>query len=416
MDANPEQTQPALSAEGFSSQQSASFAPTPAITDDLSTVPGTVTPDQLYPPPYQPQPYQALPPAQSGTWAGQYLPTPMGMEALGATAIVQPGKPVRSHRLRNTLTLISSVVILALLVSGAYYLYAAFFNSPQAAARILPDQTFLYASVDLTATANNNHHVTIDDLAQTFGVGSSLRSEGLNWQQDVAPWVGRNIAIAAYPTTNDSATLSNTGGSPTNPVSTAASILNVGYAELLQSHDDAKAQAAMAKAANAQRKQGQSVKKISYGGLTLYSVNDPGAELSNNPNAPAQTLGAGKGWAIIASSVAAAEIVVDRINGQGSTLASAAAFQDATNNLPSSRFGTLYLNLRGYYNLVVSLAPGPTQGALDFPFVDTYPVAGGYLSWSSLGIRAQLTFNAVKSADIPTLSGDTTSLAAYAPA
>src|SRR5579875_224496 len=377
-------------------------------------------PGQTYPN-YQPSffaPYQtgqsspSTPgyPTQPGVWASQNLPTPTGMEALGATATVAPSKPMRSHRLRNTLTLISAVVIVALLAGGAYYLYAAFFNSPQAAARILPDRTFVYVSVDLTAVANNNHHVTIDDLARLFGVGAALKQEGLNWQQDVAPWVGRNVAIAAYPTSNDSATLSNVTSS-SNPVTTAASVFNFGLAELFQSRDDAKAQAAMAKAANAQKQHGQTVKQISYGGMTLYSVTHPGADANGaSTNTPAQTLFAGKGWAVIASSLAAAEIIVDRINGQGTTLSSAPSFQDATNNLPSSRFSTLYLNLREYYNLVISLAPSPTQGLLDFPFVDTYPVAGGYITWSSLGMRAQLTFNAVKSAGIPNVSGNTINL------
>jgi len=324
--------------------------------------------------------------------------------------------------LRRFLAVVAAVCIVALLAGSAYAIYAAFANNSQAAAKILPDRTFVYASVDLTAAANNGHHVTLADLAQTVGFTAFVKAERLDWQTDIVPWVGRNIAVAAYPTsgqgatTNLSALGSSTGGlAATNATAAVASALNVGAAVLLQSRNDSAAQAAMAKSAHAQS---PSAKQFTYGGFTLYTVNTgaSAAYTASNPAFASQTLTAGKGWAVIASSVGAAETVVDRLNGTGATLANAPAFQDATGSLPNSRFGTMYINLRAYYNALLAIAPSAAQAALDFPLVDTYPVAGGYITWTTGGLRAQLTANAVKGANIGSLGGDTTSLASLTPA
>lgn len=374
--------------------------------------------------PYSPVAAGAYSPAASAwpsQWPGQYPPPPTGMAALGSGAPVTPSGLARPHRLRSFLAVVGALVIVALLASGAYAIYAAFADSSQAAAKIVPDRTFVYASVDLTAVANNGHHVTLTDLAQTVGFASFVKAERLNWQTDIAPWVGRNIAVAAYPVPGQAAptnvtALGATGASSQVGVTSAvASVLNVGAAALLQSRNDGAAQAAMAKSAHAQS---ASVKQFTYGGFTLYTVNGgtSAAYTASSPALPGQTLTAGKGWAVMASSAAAAETVVDRLNGQGATLANAPAFQDATSNLPNSRFGTMYVNLREYYNTLLALAPSAAQAAFDFPAIDTYPVAGGYFTWTTGGLRAQLTFNAVKGANVGAIGGDTTSLAALTPA
>lgn len=359
-------------------------------------------------------------PLAANTWPGAYPPAPTGIAALGSGAPVTPTALARPHPLRRFLAVVAAICVVALLAGGAYAVYAAFANTSQAAARILPDKTYVYASVDLTAAANNGHHVTLTDLAQTVGFASFVKAERLNWQTDVVPWVGRNIAVAAYPVTNQSATNvttlgSTSGASATSASAAVASALNVGEALLMQSRNDSAAQAAMAKSAHAQS---SSVKQFTYGGFTLYTVNTGTSAqfAASSPAFPGQTLTAGKGWAVIASSAAAAETIVDRLNGQGATLANAPAFQDATNNLPNSRFGTMYVNLREYYNSLVAIVPSAAQAALDFPLVDTYPVGGGYFTWTTTGLRAQLTFNAVKGVSIGAVGGNTTSLAALTPA
>jgi len=391
---------------------------------DAPTIAGAPAALSLPLQPYPPNPAGAYPPAANtwpSQWPGQYPPPPTGMAALGSGAPVTPTQLARPRRLRSFLAVVAAICIAALLAGGAYAIYAAFADSSQAAAKILPDRTFVYASVDLTAAANNGHHVTLNDLAQTVGFASFVKAERLNWQTDITPWVGRNIAVAAYPVpgqgaaTNVAALGAAGSSSMASATAAVASVLNVGAALLLQSRNDGAAQAAMAKSAHAQS---ASVKQFTYGGFTLYTVNagTNAASAQTNPTLPGQTLTAGKGWAVIASSAAAAETVVDRLNGTGATLANAAAFQDATSNLPSSRFGTMYVNLREYYNTVLAMAPSAAQAALDFPLIDTYPVAGGYLTWTTGGLRAQLTFNAVKGANIGAIGGDTTSLAAQTPA
>lgn len=347
-------------------------------------------------------------------WPGQYPPAPTGMAALGSGAAVAPTPLARPHRLRSALAVVAALCIVALLASGAYALYAAFVDSSQAAARVLPDTTFVYASVDLTAAANNGHHITVNDLAQVVGFNAFVRAERLDWTQDISPWVGRTIAVAAFPVAGQSAAPANVSALGANSAALGgalASALNVGAAALLQSRSDSAALAAMAKSAHAQGQAGATIKQSTYGGFTLYTVSPTGGNALVG-----QTLTAGKGWAVIASSLGAAQLVVDRLNGQGTTLASAPAFQDATNALPSSRFGSVYINLREYYNTLLAMAPAGTQAAFDLPLVDTYPAAGGYLTWTTSGLRAQMTFTAVKGANIGAVSGDTTSLAALTPA
>jgi len=335
--------------------------------------------------------------ATSGAnWPGLQLPAATGMTSLGAGATLTPAHPVRSHRLRTLTAVVSTLVVLALIGGSSFWLYTAFASSSeQVTAKLVPQNTILFASVDLTAAANNNHKLTLDDLAQAVGVDSIVTASHLNWNTDIKPWLGRYIAIAAFPD-------GTARGTPSVTSPTA-----FGEALIIQSRDTSAAQAAVSKAAHAQH--GASVSSSSYHGYTLCQMG-PASDTAR----PA--LAVGNGWVIAASSTAAAQAVIDRATGASSdALSGSPSFQDAVSNLPSNRFGTLYVNIRAYVDALIAAAPGATQAALNVPFADTYPVAGGDLVWTDTGLRAQLTLNAVKSASIPNLAGDTSGLASFVP-
>jgi hypothetical protein len=102
--------------------------------------------------------------------------------------------------------------------------------------------------------------------------------------------------------------------------------------------------------------------------------------------------------------------VIDRINGQSDALSSNSAFQSATSNLPSDRYGTIYLNFRA-----LASASG-ASGSLPSTFLNIYPTAVSYLEWTQAGIRWQTALKAAQSgAPAASLSGDATSLAAMVP-
>lgn len=335
----------------------------------------------------------AAPAASAINW--QVFPeaptAPDGIPALAAGPAIAAAPPVKSNLRRNVLTTVSAVVLVALLAGGSYWLYTAFAaRSQTAAARFLPANSVAFVSVDLNSLNNNSHNFSIEKLIASSGT-NPLKDSGLDLQKDVLPWVGQYASVAVFP---------QSGGS-------SAGALQVGEVALLQSRDDNATAAALKKALDYQRAHGNTVNQSSFGGFTLYTSGQSGA------NAAAVT--SGKGWAIFASNAQAAQAVINRINGQGDTLDSAQAFKDATDSLPSGRFGTIYLNLRQIVSAI--LPSGSPTGAANMaiPFLDTYPTGAGSLEWTDAGLRSQLTFNAVHGASIPNLSGDTTSLAELVP-
>ncbi|HEU5348459.1 MAG TPA: DUF3352 domain-containing protein, partial [Ktedonobacterales bacterium] len=144
-------------------------------------------------------------------------------------------------------------------------------------------------------------------------------------------------------------------------------------------------------------------------GFSLYTPNTSNAEAASG------MFGSGSGWVIIASNQDAAHTVIDRIIGGGDNLGDQQAFKDATSNLPSNHFGTYYINMRQLLNSAVSVKAPNGLAGISVPFIESYPTAGGYLTWTNNGERSQITFNAVRNPNIPDVSGDTTGFASLVP-
>lgn len=322
------------------------------------------------------------------------------------------GRPRSRHRV---LAVLSAVLLVVTLATSGIWLYRAFAAHQElTAAQYFPRDTLFFAGIDTVQAAVNNHHVTEGDLTKGSGQTESLRQQtGLDWQHDIVPWLSRNLAFAAFPRTAPQGA----GAGPN---------ANIGFAYLLQSHDDGLAQAAMKKAADFQTQHGHTVSKTSYGGFTLYSVAStsdfasssapgaPGVATVYDPGAssPGVTVTAGKGWALIASDPNAAHAVIDRLNGGSSSLSDNSAFTTITRDLPADRFGTFYVDLQG----ILRTLSGPAAGVFHSPLLDSYPTAGGYLEWTAAGLRAQMVLKGQRPAGIGDLGGDTTSLAQLVPA
>ncbi|MFI5275143.1 MAG: DUF3352 domain-containing protein, partial [Ktedonobacterales bacterium] len=177
-----------------------------------------------------------------------------------------------------------------------------------------------------------------------------------------------------------------------------------GVTVVVQSHDDGAAQRAVTKALHHQQGAGTTYATSSYGGFTVY------APAGGHATAGALTLG--HGVVLIASSEAAAHTAIDRAGSTGSSLYGDASFQQAVGTLPAKRFGTVYYNVRSLTD-----PTGLGASVLKLPFVDTYPAGVGALQWTAMGMRWQMTLPAAhRGLPSASLAGDTTSLAAMAPA
>ncbi|HEY7342798.1 MAG TPA: DUF3352 domain-containing protein [Ktedonobacterales bacterium] len=316
-----------------------------------------------------------------------------GIAALATGPVLAPEKPIRSHKRRNFVTAISAVVVVGLILSGAYWAYAAFASrTDDQLARYFPSSTVMFASADLAAAANNNFNINPLDM---IGAQASAlqKATGLDWQKDVVPWAGPDVAVGVFPLANSQQAAAN--------AATA-----VGVVALIQSRDDNAAKAAIGKLNAHERQQGTTLQQSSYNGFTLYAT---GSGSSSG------LYGSGSGWALIASNTDAAHAVIDRINGGSDSLNDQQAFKDAISNLPSNHFGTYYVNLRQALDSLIPVKAPNGLASVSVPFIESYPVAGGYLAWSETGQRSQITFNAVRNPNIPNVSGDTTGFAKLVP-
>lgn len=385
--------------------------PAAAAGDALPTAAGAAPAAAVPPPmPAAAPPWQATPSYAAG-WPTYQQPTVAGMAGLAAPTsagpLPQPASAPRRGRRGLMLVGVSGVLLVAVLASLSFYIFNVLAaHGDLDAARYLPANTAVYVSVDVVNAATNGHHVSINDLTQNKDQSDAIRkATGLEWKDDVLPWLGRGIAFAAFPNGSNS----NNGSTP------ADAILPFGQAGavfLLQSRDDGRAQAALAKAADFQKQQpNTTVDTTSYNGFTIYRIGGASPSIGLNGTAPGvehAAFASGKGWAILSTSVSNVQAVIDRLNGASDTLANSAAFRNATSGLPAGRFGTLYVSLRDVARL------GSSNQSV--PLFDIYPTAVGYTSWTDPGERTQITLKAGQPLGVGTLSGDTTALAGLVPA
>jgi hypothetical protein len=347
------------------------------VAMDAPTVPAmtpVTPPDALH------TTWPAMPPASHGPLAG--------IASLAATPVAPPA--ARRPR-AGLMATVAALTLLAVLGGGAYWVFANFIHtaSQTDTARYVPDTAVAFASVDLVSLSTNSHHFNLNDtLAQSSVTQAMKQSVGLDWQTDIQPWVGRIVSVAAFPSLSGGTTTGSAVGSA--PLSVVV---------ILQSRDDGAATSAIDKALAAHS--GATYAHGTYDSFTQRSAAGDAA-----------TFEIGSGLVVFSTTQAGAHMVVDRVNGHGATLAGNSDFIRAVSDLPSDRYGTLYVGLSAVVDPL-----GTGGSGVHIPLLDTYPTIAGSLAWTDDGMRAVTNLKPVRSGvpSVP-LNGDTTGLAALVPA
>ena len=223
------------------------------LTAGLAACPNCGTPVSMVAPAAAPAPGAAAVPS-APTWQATPAMPDSQVPTWQAPVAAQNASPKTDGRRKLVIGGITSLLVVALLATGVAYVFGAFAGHAELdAAKYLPAKTFAFSGVDVYSMAENSHNISLNTLANG-GSGSLTSGSGLDWANDVLPWLGRDIAAGAFP-----------GAASTNDPS-RSSIAGVA---LLQSHDDTKAQAAMKKAADHGSSQGAVTS--TYNGFTLYS-------------------------------------------------------------------------------------------------------------------------------------------------
>jgi hypothetical protein len=333
----------------------------------------------------------------SGGLYPQGYPAAFGASSgvVGASAAPLPPARARWSR-RRRLTVISGGVLAFLIVASAaaYFVYTAFFAFNQTdSARYLPSNTIFYTSLDLQQISQNPHQVSLNDVAGTINSGLE-QSTGLNFQNDVQPWLGRGFTYALVSITQQP------GGEGIGPQPGAGTVY------LISTRDTNASNASLQKAITTQeQKYHVTFTSISYGGVTLQS--DVDSAQSQGDGATPLVLGIVKDQVVIASTVAVAEQVIDRANGSSDTLAKNSTFTDAVGKLPSSRFGTLYVNVSELLRQEFGLSSSVTQN---------YPVGYGSLQFTDQGLRLSFTLETKTGTQAGQYTGNTNASAGVVPA
>jgi uncharacterized ParB-like nuclease family protein len=335
-----------------------------------------------------------------GGYAPQGYPYAAGMMS-GQVGTGAPAKQRWSRRKRMSVVTAALVALLLVGTAGAYFVYSAFFAySPTDSARYLPASTLFYSSFDLQQVAQNSHGVTQKDVAGTTNTSGFEQETGLDFQKDVAPWIKRSFSFSLVSISTQQAP--SRGG--------------FGTVFLIATHDTNASNATLQKIMRTQeQKYGVTFTSISYKGTTLQSdvdsvQNQPSAGFGRAAAAPL-VLGIVKDQVIIASTVAVAEGVVDRANGNTDTLANDATFTRAMGKLPGGRFGTLYLNVSELLRDLKLVSNGSGATGLD-----SYPVGYGSLQFTDVGMRMQFTLEAKAGTKAgANLAGDTNASAGVVP-
>lgn len=114
---------------------------------------------------------------------------------------------------RTAVVVLVALVVSALLGGGAFAVYTVFFNGGPRPADVLPDSTVAVLSIDLDPSAGQKIEALktlrkfprlqddlglnpTDDLRK-FIVEKALDCEGIDFEEDVKPWIGKRAAVAA---------------------------------------------------------------------------------------------------------------------------------------------------------------------------------------------------------------------------
>lgn len=230
-------------------------------------------------------------------------------------------------------TVLGLVVALLLLGGIAYALAGRFFSAQRNTPALLPADTQVYASINPSLSSLPGL-VRLQNAYQQDNAEATADAEkqfedmfGINFRQDVQPWIGPEMAIAVSGLTEFDAEAEADEMFKTADLSI-----------LLASRDNAKAEATLAKIrAKRQADEGETFSEETYKGVTITSAS--GAD-GAGPGAYAIV----KDNAVIASRPETIKQMIDRDGATENTLAQSESYKQTIAGLPSDAIGYLYLS------------------------------------------------------------------------
>ncbi|HZQ38140.1 MAG TPA: DUF3352 domain-containing protein [Dehalococcoidia bacterium] len=207
-------------------------------------------------------------------------------------------------------------------------------------ARLVPDSVALYATVN--TDPSSRQWVQLASLMQRLGVDTPLRSgrndgllqAGLDWDTDVAPYLGGEATLA----------LTDLSGSQPS-----------GIAVLSVTDGDKAWQHTVSKLDELATKDGATPTSSSFHGVAIrtYAAEGDGSPLAVTHQGR---------YLILATSTDLAQSVLDLNGGKGSALANAKAYKDARASVAADPLAFVYLNYARLGGIASSLAPAAGGG------------------------------------------------------
>lgn len=243
--------------------------------------------------------------------------------------------PRKSRAGRIVLFVVLGIVVVLLLLAGvAYALAGRFFSAQRNTPALLPADTQVYASINpnlsaLPGLARLQRAYQQSDPEASADAQQQLEDTlGLNFRDDIQPWIGTEAAIAV-------------SGLDEIDLEEEPTMIGRGadVSILLASRDNAKAEAALAKVrAKREADHGESFSQETYNGVTITAAS--GGESSS----PLRAYAIVKDNAVIASSADAIKAMIDRQSATENTLAQSEAYKQTIAGLPTDAIGYLYLS------------------------------------------------------------------------
>lgn len=207
-------------------------------------------------------------------------------------------------------------------------------------ARLVPDSVALYATVN--TDASSRQWVQLAALMQRLGVDKQLRSgrndgiaqAGLDWDSDVAPYLGGEATLA----------LTSLDGAQPN-----------GMAVLSVSDGDKAWQHTVSKLDELATKDGSTPTSSSYHGVAIRNYPAEG------DGSPLAVTHQGR-YLVLATSTDLAQTVLDLNGGKGNPLANAKAYKDARASVAADPLAFVYLNYARLGDAVAALTPAAGGG------------------------------------------------------
>jgi hypothetical protein len=266
-------------------------------------------------------------------------------EFTGAS-VPQPVAP-RSKTLWWSLGGAGAVALLAIAAAGFLLLSKAGPNVE----RMVPDSADVYAFVYLDPPLAQK--VNLLNLAHKFpdlktdqdimkrindGLNAGLKDAGLSFESDVKPWLGSQLAFFVQIADKPQAAM------------------------LIDSRDDTKAKAFLAKLRSGDEGKKYTWKDETYQGVTI-SVGTPKATQGAEPTIYAYT----DRTMIFSSSVAYVHDVIDAGKGKKGRVVDSAAFKATMSKLPAERLGFIYVNGKPVVDQIKKAASGQGSNGLQLP-------------------------------------------------